>query len=67
MSFSNLFLTLESRIHVRYPDAAYSKNGRENEKPNLKEAARWSATSRWQSHDVVTVYVITGTSFESLA
>ena len=30
----------KSRIHVRYPDGAYSKNGRENEKPNLKEAAR---------------------------
>ena len=40
MSLSNLFLTLESRIHVRYPDGAYSKNGRENEKPNLKETAR---------------------------
>ena len=40
MSLSNLFLTLESRIHVRYQDGAYSKNGRENEKLNLKETAR---------------------------
>ena len=40
MSLSNLFLTLESRIHVRYPDGIYSKNGRENENLNLKETAR---------------------------
>ena len=36
MSLSNLLLTLESRIHVRYPDGAW----RENENLSLKETAR---------------------------